>query len=190
MPHLTEHGLPAFTVAYSRAVVVLLRLLKALLTSTFRPKVEPLGTASIHMRVWPNDLDLNVHVNSGRYLTFMDIGRVELLARMRLFRKVMKQGWRPINGGTMITFRRSLLLWERFTIRTRILCWDEKWFYFEHIIERSNGELAATANARGLFRGREGNVSPARIIGLSGRHFDSPPIPDRIVRWREAENAR
>ena len=190
MPHLTEEGLGAFTVAYSPAVVVLLRLLKALLTSALRPRVDPFGTAAIHMRVWPNDLDLNVHVNSGRYLTFMDIGRVELLARMRLFRKVIRQGWRPINGGTMITFRRSLLLWERFTVRTRILCWDEKWFYFEHVIERRNGELAAIANARGLFRGPGGNVSPARVIELSGRHFDSPPLPQCIVLWREAENAR
>ncbi|MGZ8867129.1 MAG: acyl-CoA thioesterase, partial [Thermoanaerobaculia bacterium] len=177
-------------VAYSPAVVILLRLLKALLTSALRPAIEPLGTAAIHMRVWPNDLDLNIHVSSGRYLSFMDVGRVELLARMRLFRKVMNQGWRPINGGTMITYRKSLLLWERFTVKTRILCWDEKWFYFEHIIERRNGELAAIANTRGLIRGSDGNVAPAQVIELSGRHVDSPPIPECIIRWGEAESAR
>lgn len=191
MPHLTDEGVTALTVAYSPAVVVLLRFLKALLTAALRPKIEPLGTAEIRMRVWPNDLDLNVHVNSGRYLSFMDIGRVELLARLRLFRRVLSEGWRPINGGTMITYRKSLLLWERFTVRTRILCWDEKWFYFEHLIERSDGELAAIANARALIRGRHGNVPPAQLIELSGPHrVDSPPFPECIVLWRKAESSR
>lgn len=172
-------------------MVVLLRLFKALFTSRFHPKIEPLGQSAIRMRVWPNDLDLNMHVNSGRYLTFMDIGRVELLARMRIFRKAMRLGWRPINGGTIITFRRSLLLWERFTLKTRILCWDEKWFYFEHIIERANGELAAISNARGLLRGREGNVAPSALIEVAGvKNLPSPPMPDVIRRWNDAEAAR
>lgn len=172
-------------------MVVLLRFLKSLVLALFQPRLEPFGEAVIRMRVWPNDLDLNVHVNSGRYLSFMDIGRVELMARMRLLRKVLRKGWRPINGGTMITFRRSLLLWERFTVRTRIVCWDEKWFYFEHVIERGNGDLAAVASARGLFRGREGNVPPASLIALAGRgEIVSPPMPEHIARWRDAESAR
>ena len=162
-------------------MVVLLRFLKSLVVSRFQPKLDPFGEAVVRMRVWPNDLDLNMHVNSGRYLSFMDIGRVELIARMRLLRKALRKGWRPINGGTMITFRRSLLPWERFTVRTRILCWDEKWFYFEHVIER----------ARALLRGPEGNVAPALLIGLAGRgEVTSPPMPEHIVRWREAESAR
>lgn len=172
-------------------MVVLLRFLKSLVVSLFQPKLEPLGEAVVRMRVWPNDLDLNMHVNSGRYLSFMDIGRVEVIARMRVLRKALAKGWRPINGGTMITFRRSLLLWERFTVRTRILCWDEKWFYFEHVIERGNGDLAAAASARALFRGPAGNVAPAALIELAGHgEIASPPMPDHIVRWRDAESAR
>ena len=65
---------------YFDPVVVLLRLVKSLLTSPLRPRIEPLEEATIGLRVWPNDLDLNMHVNSGRYLSFMDIGRVEILA--------------------------------------------------------------------------------------------------------------
>jgi len=29
----------------------------------------------VHARVWPTDLDLSLHVNNGRYLTLMDLGR-------------------------------------------------------------------------------------------------------------------
>lgn len=142
------------------------------------------------MRVWPNDLDLNIHVNSGRYLSFMDIGRVDLLVRMRIFRKVIRRGWRPINAGTIISFRKSLLPFERFTVRTRIVCWDEKWFYFEHIVEKTDGERAAIANARGLLRGPDGNVPPAALLEVAGFTGSSPAMPPHIARWIEAEAAR
>jgi acyl-CoA thioesterase FadM len=172
-------------------MVLLLRLIKSFIGSMFRPKIGPLGESVLRMRVWPNDLDLNMHVNSGRYLSFMDVSRVDLLVRMRIFRKVIKRGWRPINGGTMISFRKSLLLWERFTVRSRIVCWDEKWLYFEHVVERQNGDLAAIANARGLLRGREGNVPPAQLLEVAGlQQLESPPMPAYIARWREAEAAR
>ena len=171
-------------------MVLLLRFFKCLVTSRFRARIDALGESVIRMRVWPNDLDLNMHVNSGRYLSFMDIGRVDLLVRMRAFRAVISRGWRPINAGTMITFKKSPLPWERFTVRTRILCWDEKWFYFEHRVEKRNGEIAAIAAARGLLRGREGNVPPAALVELVGASIASPPMPDYIERWREAEAAR
>ena len=33
------------------------------------------------MRVWPNDLDTNAHMNNGRYLTLMDLGRFDLMTQ-------------------------------------------------------------------------------------------------------------
>ena len=93
-----------------------------------------LDQATVTMRVWPNDLDLNMHANSGRYLSFMDVGRVDLLSRMKLLRKVTSMGWRPLVAGVEITYRKSLLPFEKFSVKSRILRWDEKWFYFEHTI--------------------------------------------------------
>ncbi|HUP47901.1 MAG TPA: acyl-CoA thioesterase [Thermoanaerobaculia bacterium] len=172
-------------------MILLFRLIKCLITSRFRPRIDVLGESVFRMRVWPNDLDLNMHVNSGRYGSFMDIGRVDLFVRMRVFRQVIRRGWRPINAATMISHRKSLLPFERFTVRTRILCWDEKWLYFEHLIERQDGELAAVANARGLLRGRDGNVAPPALLELVGQPgLPSPPMPLYIARWREAEAAR
>ena len=169
-------------------MVVLFRLFKAIFFARLRPRINPLDQARIAMRVWPNDLDLNMHANSGRYVSFIDVARIELLARMRMLRRVWMLGWRPLVGGSMITYRKSLLPFERFTIKTRILGWDEKWLYFEHIIENSKGELACIANVRGLFRGRDGNVRPHALAELMGRgDLQSPPIPDFIRRWTEAE---
>ncbi len=167
-------------------MVVLLRFLKSLFTSLFLPRIDPLGEGVVTMRAWPNDLDLNMHVTSGRYLSFMDIGRVALLVRMRVLRKVVRRGWRPVVGAAMITYRKSILPFQKFRVRSRVVCWDEKWFYFEHIIENAAGETVAVANVRGVLRGRNGNVPPKDLVALTGHHFESPPMPERIERWRAA----
>jgi len=170
-------------------VVVLLRLIKSIIISAFRPRIEPLGEAVLTMRAWPNDLDLNMHVTSGRYISFMDIGRIDLLTRMGILGKVVKLGWRPLVGGSTILYRRSILPFEKFRVRSRVVCWDEKWFYFEHVIENAKGELSAMANVRGLMRGPKGNVTPKEFIALTGREIDSPPMPDPIARWRDTQLA-
>ncbi len=165
-------------------MIVLFRFLFALLKSRFRPPLGVLDDCVITMRVWPNDLDLNMHMNSGRYLSMMDIGRVEILARTRMLGKVLGRGWRPIVGAAFIRYRKSLLPFERFTIHSHIVCWDEKWLYFEHILERRD-EVAAHAYVRGLLRGREGNVRPKELLELAGMtSMASPPIPPDIEAWR------
>ncbi len=49
----------------------------------------------------------------------------------------------PLVGSLSITYRRSLELFAPFTLTTRTLCWDEKWFYMEQVFR---------ANARGWRR--------------------------------------
>src|SRR5262245_7243366 len=104
-------------------MVVFFRLLLALIRSHFKPRIGILDESSFAMRVWPNDLDLNIHMNSGRYVSMMDIGRVEILGRTRLLRKVFGRGWRPIAAATTIRYRRSLLPFQRFVVRMCLVCW-------------------------------------------------------------------
>ena len=165
-------------------MVVLFRFLFAIFKSRFRRRLGILDDCVITTRVWPNDLDLNMHMNSGRYLSMMDIGRVEILARTRMLRPVLKRGWRPMVGATFIRYKKSLLPFERFTIRSRIVCWDEKWLYFEHILER-RGEVAAQAYVRGLLRGKSGNVKPGELLELAGvPSMQSPAMPEDVAAWK------
>ncbi|HVR38839.1 MAG TPA: thioesterase family protein, partial [Thermoanaerobaculia bacterium] len=158
--------------------------------SRVRRKIGPLGTSTIRFTALPTDCDLNFHINAGRYISFMDVARVELLGRMRLFRPVIKKGWRPINGGMIIRFRRSVLPLQRFAVRSRVLGWDEKWIYFEHVIER-NGDVYVIGNARGVLRGPNGNVRPEDFLALAGMSgTTSPALPEYVQRWRELETAR
>jgi thioesterase superfamily protein len=64
-----------------RLARVLLRLL-----GSSAPPMPPFGEARLRFRILPHDLDLNFHVNNARYLSFMDLGRVDLMGRLGLFR--------------------------------------------------------------------------------------------------------
>lgn len=44
-------------------------------------RLKPLDTSVLKMRTWPGDLDINFHMNNGRYLTLMDLGRFNLTIR-------------------------------------------------------------------------------------------------------------
>ena len=168
-------------------MVFLLRLLACLFSSPFKHRLRPLDDSILTMRVWPNDLDLNMHANSSRYVGFMDVGRVDMVARWGILWNVLRRGWRPIVGGSMITYRRSLLPFEKFRVRSRIIAWDEKWFYFEHVVERMNGDLSAMATVRGLARGPNGNVPPAEFMALAGHPGPSPPVPAYVTQWLASE---
>jgi acyl-CoA thioesterase FadM len=159
--------------------------------SGFRSKIGPLDSSVVRFRALPHDCDLNRHLNAGRFISFTDIARVELLGRMRVLKPALKRGWRPIVGGMTIRYRRSILPFERFAIRTRLVAWDEKWFYLEHVVETAKGELAAHVIARTLLRHKGGNVHPSELVDLVGAGpIESPAMPEFVEQWRRAEDAR
>jgi acyl-CoA thioesterase FadM len=134
------------------------------------------------MRVWPQDIDFNLHLNNSRYLIFMDYGRVRLMAATGILDPALRERWMPLVGSVSITYRRSLALFAGFDLTTRMLCWDEKWFYMEQVFRTEEG-LAAIAWVKGLFRAKEGNVSPQRMADMVAPGAVSPPVPDSLRQW-------
>lgn len=149
-------------------MLLFFRALLTLFASRFRSPIGPLQSSVVRFTVLPHDCDLNLHLNSGRYVSFMDIARVELLGRMRLLFPLLRRGWRPIMGGCTVTFRRSVMPFERFTITTRVMAWDEKWFYVEHLVHRHDGSLAASGIMRTLLRGRGASIPTKDVLALMG----------------------
>ena len=172
-------------------MILLFRFLLTILKSRFRSKIGPLDSSVVRFTVLPHDCDLNIHLNAGRFVSFMDIARIELLARMRVLRSVLKKGWRPVVGGLVIRYRRSVQPFERFTIESRVVGWDDKWFYIEHVLNRHDGSMAATAYTRTLLRKSGGTVAPRELIELMGlAGTESPPLPPFVEQWRMAEDLR
>ena len=167
---------------------LIFRLLGVLIAAAFRPRLGIDDSSQVGSLVLPNDLDLNLHMNNGRYLTVLDLGRLDFLIRAGLVRTFIRQRWRPLIGGTLIRYRFGLRPFQRFTIVTRISSWDEKWFYFEQRIVTDKG-VAAIAISKGLARDRNETIMPREILQRIGIERLSPDIPRAVSLWIEAENA-
>ena len=166
-------------------MVLLLRTLWKALTLRLRPPLESLGTSVLAYRVWPNDLDVNIHMNNGRFLSVMDLGRFDLTFRTGLGRAMLKHRWQPLVGGVTIRYRRSLDPFEAYELHTRLLGWDAKWFYLEQRFFKAGGELAAEGVVRALFRGKDGNVAIAEVLDQMGYAGPDLPPSDELRRWAE-----
>jgi acyl-CoA thioesterase FadM len=166
---------------------LIFRLLKTLLFFFIHPvRRGILEESVVRFRVWPNDLDTNLHMNNGRYLTLMDLGRLDLLLHNGAMPHVLKNKWYPVLAATLIRFRRPLNLFQKFEIRTRIVTWDFKWVYLEQTILRK-GDLALQAYLKGVFVGPKGSVPITRLMELMGVKEPPPPIPPGLAAWLEAE---
>jgi len=166
-------------------MLLFFRVVLIVLKNLFRHRMQMKGESVLHFRVWPTDMDLNFHLNDGRYVSLTGLGRLDLMARTGLLRPAVKRGWYPVVGGAVIRYRREIRWFEKFDLHSRIAAWDDKWFYFEHRFE-NEGALAALAYVRGVMRTREGAVPSADVLALVGWTEPSPPLPDAVERWRQA----
>jgi acyl-CoA thioesterase FadM len=132
--------------------------------------------------VWPNDCDLNLHMNNGRYLTFMDLGRVHLTAQSGLLREALRRRWMPVLAAAEITYLRSLKPFQRFDLVTRLLTWDDKYVYLEQLFER-DGELCAHAYVKGVFLASGARVPNAEVLQAIGFTKAAPPMADALRHW-------
>ncbi len=148
------------------------------------PPMGVLVEDRIRMRVWPNDIDLNLHMNNGRYLNIMDFARTHLLARAGLLEHIIRSRWQPLVGAVWITYRRSLPLFTAFEIASRLVCWDERWFYLEQVFAGRDG-LAAVGWVKAVLRNPMGVLAPQRVLERVAPGIVSPPMPDTIARWNE-----
>jgi acyl-CoA thioesterase FadM len=136
------------------------------------------------LRVWPNDCDLNFHMNNGRYLTLMDLGRTHLVAQTGLLRVMLKRRWNPVLAAAEINFIRALPPFARFELVTRVLTWDEKYFYMEQRFER-RGVLHAVAFVKGVFLRGRNRVATAQVVAALDPTLKAPPMPDAVRHWKD-----
>ena len=164
------------------------RLFYLLVAARRRSKLGVLETGRVEMRVWPGDLDVLWHMNNGRYLTIMDLGRVDFLIRTGLLDKIRQRKWFPVVAALSITYKRPLKLWQKFEMTTRIAGWDERWIYLQQEFH-SGGKLAAAALIKGTFRSAEGAVPMGAVVALSGFTGEPPQIPPAAACLSEFEIA-
>jgi acyl-CoA thioesterase FadM len=161
-----------------------LRLMRAGVSLIGASKVDLLTPTRVMLRAWPNDLDVNLHVNNGRYLSLADIGRIHWFVRTGLLRAARLQRAFPVVGDAIAKFRRDLKAFQAVEIHTRLVGWDRKWGFIEHRFVR-HGRVIGVVLIRGVFKGPDGPVDPALLLAAIGHSGPSPELPPWVNHFQE-----
>ncbi len=174
---------------YFRLILILISALRAPRSNA------PLDTFTTRFRVLPNDLDLNGHMNNGRYLTIMDLGRLDYITRIGLLQIMWREKKMPVLAAAQVRFRLPLMPFQQYDLQTRIVCWDEKWVYIEQRFIIASGNKAGAIAAIGLLKGgfydgkKRQTVPTSEVMALAGVNTASPAMPGYIEKWSAAEDS-
>ena len=167
---------------------VWLRLPRIIATSTLARRSDAMAEVRTPLRVLPGDVDAFQHLNNGRYLTICDIGRYDWSARTGMLQVFRKHNWFPIIASAAVTFRRSLELFQKFELSTKLIYWDEKWFYVEHNFIREDS-VCSRVLVKGVVRDKNKRaISMTEIVeALGEQQRPVPPLPDLVRDWNTWE---
>ncbi|MEM0988031.1 MAG: thioesterase family protein [Pseudomonadota bacterium] len=174
-----------------------LRLIWMIITARWRPStVPPLESSALILRVLPTDLDANLHLTNGRYLSFADLGRIDYALVSGIWRHAYRGRWAPIVTYTAASFHRELKAWQRIRLSTRIVYWDDRIQVFEHAFDcvggRHDGQRAAvTLAVAGMYNRRKRRfVTSDELFQVLGQApFTCPEPEPQVARFLEAYRA-
>ncbi|UWQ91767.1 acyl-CoA thioesterase [Aliisedimentitalea scapharcae] len=169
----------------------IVRLIKDLLVARRMPPLELTDTHVSRHICWPWDLDIWLELNNGRAMTLYDLGRSMNAQRVGLIGAISRRRWGMTMAGSTVRFRRRIRGFERFEMRSRAVCWDDKFIYLEQSMWKKNGECASHVMFRSAVTNSKGIVPPVKVLAEMG-HPDaiSPPMPGWIAAWVQADAAR
>jgi acyl-CoA thioesterase FadM len=138
---------------------------------------------SVRMRAWPTDIDIAGHINNGMYFSLMDLGRFDLMMRSGMWKAIRARKWTPVMSAETISFRKSIELWQKYTMETRVIGFDERAMYFEQcMVVDGDVYVRAFMAMRLVHKGKP--VSNAELFALVGEPPADLVLPDWIHTWR------
>lgn len=165
-----------------------LRLIWTGICSFFRPRIAYTEKASLSLIILPNDLDLNNHLNNGRYLTLLDLASIDFFLRCGVFNKLFKKGLKPIVGGIIVTYLKGLSLFERCTLTMQLEAWDDRWNYFRFEFVNSQGVVSAAGYFKGALVSKKGFFPTQDLFELLEFTYRKCKLPPAVSHWIESEN--
>lgn len=169
---------------------MILRTLLHSILSRFGARLGHYDVVRTRFRVLPTDQDILRHMNNGVYLSIMDVARFDMLHRTGVWTTFQEKGWYPVVVSETISFRKSLQLWQRFTIESRILGFDAKAVYVEQRFVRPDADGHPEIYAQGFIRGRflkrtGGVVTIGELTEALGVAPADVTVPEWLLEWSE-----
>ncbi|WP_319825371.1 acyl-CoA thioesterase [Thalassovita sp.] len=148
------------------------------------------GTHVSHHMCMPWDIDLWMELNNGRTLTIYDLGRMILAKRVGLLGALTRNRWGMTMAGAVVRYRRRIRVFETVEMRSRAVCWDDRFLYLEQSMWKKDGECANHVVYRTAVTDKNGIVAPEVVIRNIMGTVPVVETPDWIAKWIEAESAR
>lgn len=152
---------------------LIFRMLYVLLVSRGKPRL-PIGysDSTLTFRVLPNDIDINMHMNNGRYLTICDLSRLDIFIRSGLAKTMLKHKWMPVITEHTMRYKRSLGLFQKYHISTKIVDWNEKTFQMEHAFTSVlSGRVVAEGISKGCVVHKGVVIPPLEVMDVVAKRL-------------------
>ena len=144
---------------------LIFRMLYVLTRALFGERLQVGNLVStLSLRVLPNDIDINFHMNNGRYLTICDLNRVDIFARSGLLRAMFKRGWLPVIAEHTMVYKKPLDIFASFEVKTEVTHWDEKYFYMKHTFSKDERTMTEGTSKGCVYARGIGVVKPADAL--------------------------
>ncbi|MDH5377227.1 MAG: thioesterase family protein [Gammaproteobacteria bacterium] len=143
---------------------LIFRMVWILVRSLFVPRlpyVKPVN--ALTLRVLPNDLDINLHMNNGRYFTICDLTRVDMFIRTGLAKVMIQKKWIPVISYHDLNFKKALGLFKRYRVEMEVTGWDEKAFFMSHRFLVGD-KIVAEGESKGVILSKKGPIPPEEVM--------------------------
>ena len=159
----------------------LLRLIRVVIKSQFQEKLpfDTEFTDSVNLIVLPQDIDPFMELNNGRYVTLLDLGRFAYGGRINMGTFLKKNKWSLTIVGTYNEYRYRLKLFRKFQLKSKIIGYDEKWFYFFQKAER-NGKTHMASVVKFAFTSKKGLVLPYEVVPKMDLKYNPNELPEWV----------
>lgn len=133
---------------------------------------------SLHFRVWLTDQDTFLHLTNSRYLSFSDLGRLNLLIRSGVWDILNRESWELVICSQTRTIARMLKSPQTFEIACQITGWTDEHIAICHRFQRSS-KVHAEVNTLVRIQTLGGEVIPVnRLLEALNVTTVSPQLTD------------
>jgi len=142
-----------------------------------------------------NDLDLNKHMNNGRYLTILDLASIELFVRLGFIPVMSRLHAHVVSGGSLITYRKQLKFLEKYYVELSYIGSTEAWHVMEFAFKNTKGVVCAKGLLKGAFVSKkEGLIKTKKILkifeDIHNKEIIVRDLPEHAKKWLESEEAQ
>ena len=149
--------------------------LLAQLSSKDGPITDPY---SLDFRVWLTDQDAFLHLTNSRYLSFSDLGRLNLLIRSGIWDLLKRNDWEMVICSQTRTIARMLKSPQTFEMACQITGWTEEYLAICHRFQRSS-KVHAEVNTLLRIETRAGDIVPvSQFLAQMQVTTPSPQLTD------------